>query len=309
MNNSNVKYDDDIDLVRILTSIWRAKIFIILSVIIVILCAIFYLRIVDSKYTISYKLMPVSKEQNTPNLSGLGGIASLTGIEIPTGSSGEFNVYKELLYSDEVAQKIMRNEKLVQKIFYKEWNKFDKKYSEIEKSSLGDLRSWLKKVLIGGSQLEYIPPNSKRLARFVFKNIDMSEDKKTGFLTLEAQHSNPKMIISLIIEITNASDEIMRDRYIKFSKEPLNYYKEKLNASRAREHREALARLISREEQKLMLASSSKYFTAEPIKNPEVSIYPTSPKPLMTLVLASLFGLIISIMLALIRTAFLRGNS
>ena len=52
----------------------------------------------------------------------------------------------------------------------------------------------------------------------------------------------------------------MRQRYIAFAKEPLAFYKEKLRTSRSREHREALAELIGKEEQKLMFASRGKIF-------------------------------------------------
>jgi hypothetical protein len=75
-------------------------------------------------------------------------------------------------------------------------------------------------------------------------------------------------MLSLIIEATKASDKIMRQRYIDFSTEPLAFYKDKLRTARSREHREALAELISKEEEKLMFASKGKHFIAEPYINP-----------------------------------------
>ena len=73
------------------------------------------------------------------------------------------------------------------------------------------------------------------------------------------------------------------------------FYKQKISSARSREHREALAQLIAKEERKLMLASSSKYFTAEPIMKPTVSLYPTSPNPKMELAISLLLGLIFGI--------------
>ena len=99
-------------------------------------------------------------------------------------------------------------------------------------------------------------------------------------------------MLSLIIEATKASDKIMRQRYVDFSTEPLAFYKEKLRTARSREHREALAELISKEEEKLMFASKGKHFIAEPYINPTISLYPTAPKPTLILALSLSIGII-----------------
>ena len=94
----------------------------------------------------------------------------------------------------------------------------------------------------------------------------------------------------------------MRQRYIDFSTEPLAFYKEKLRTARSREHREALAELISKEEQKLMFASRGKYFIAEPYINPTISLHPTAPKPKLILALSLVLGLFLGAALVLMRT-------
>ena len=106
-----------------------------------------------------------------------------------------------------------------------------------------------------------------------------------------------------MIDATKASDKIMRQRYIDFSIEPLAFYKEKLRTARSREHREALAELIGKEEQKLMFASQGKYFIAEPYKNPTISLLPTTPKPALILALSLVLGLFIGAALILVRHA------
>ena len=69
----------------------------------------------------------------------------------------------------------------------------------------------------------------------------------------------------------------------------------------SREHREALAELIIKEEQKLMFASQGKYFTAEPYIQPKISLHPTTPKPKLLLLLSLVFGLFISSAVILIQ--------
>ena len=110
-------------------------------------------------------------------------------------------------------------------------------------------------------------------------------------------------MLSLIIEATKASDKIMRQRYIDFSTEPLTVYKDKIRTARSREHREALAELISKEEQKLMFATKGKYFIAEPYLKPTISLHPTAPRPKLILVLSLISGLFLGTALVLMRHA------
>ena len=100
----------------------------------------------------------------------------------------------------------------------------------------------------------------------------------------------------------------MRQRYIDFSTEPLAFYKEKLSTARSREHREALAELISTEEQKLMFASRGKYFIAEPYINPSVSLYPITPNSKLILALSLVMGLFLGAALVLMRNAIKKEN-
>ena len=111
-----------------------------------------------------------------------------------------------------------------------------------------------------------------------------------------------------MIKAAEVSDEIMRQRYIDFSTEPLAFYKEKLTTARSREHREALAGLIGKEEQKLMFASRGKYFIAEPYIKPTISMYPTAPMPKLILALSLLLGLLLGAALVLMRHAIKKEN-
>ena len=87
-----------------------------------------------------------------------------------------------------------------------------------------------------------------------------------------------------------------------------SFYKEKLRTSRSREHREALAELISTEEQKLMFASRNEHFTAEPYINPTISLDPTSPNPIRILFLALFLGLLSGCGIILVRNETVKDS-
>ena len=303
MINQNNELNDEIDLKDLFFTLWGGKIYIILVLVVSVFFASFYLQSAERKYTVKYNLKPVGEINASSSLSELGGFASLAGIQLPTNSNNDFNIFKRLITSVEVSEIIFENKKIVRDIFKSEWDDTLNNYSKPLKSKIQIFVTDIKKLLTGNIEGNYMPPNSRRLANFIKKNIQISKDKETGFLIFISETSKPELLLSLIIEAAEASDKIMRQRYIDFSTEPLTFYKEKLRTARSREHREALAELIGSEEQKLMFASRGKYFIAEPYINPTISLNPTAPKPKLIITLSLVLGLFLGVAIVLIRHA------
>jgi len=305
--NQNNELNDEIGLKDLFFIFWKGKVFIILSTIISVFLASFYLQSAVRKYTVEYNLKPVGEVKSRPSLNGLGGFASIAGIQLPTVSNNDFNIFKELITSVEVTEMMFENQEMIKNIFISEWDDELNNFSRPPRSKIQIFVSEVKKLLTG-NKINYIPPNPRILAEFIEQNIKISEDKMTGFLKLRSESSKPKLMLSLMIEATKASDEIMRQRYVDFSTEPLAFYKEKISTARSREHREALAELISKEEQKLMLASQGKYFIAGPYKDPLISLYPTAPNSRLILILSLVLGLFIGAALVLMRHSIKKDN-
>ena len=305
--NQNDELSGEIDLRDLVFTLWKSKIYIILVSIASVFFASFYLQSAERKYTVEYNLKPTGETKSSPNLSGLGGFASLAGIQLPTNTSNDFSIFQELITSTEVAEIIFENKEIIREIFRSEWDKTLDDFSRPPKSKFQIFVSDAKRLLTGNEE-NYMAPNSRRLAMFINDNIRITEDKETGFLKFTSETLNPKLILSLIIEATKASDKIMRQRYVDFSIEPLTFYKEKLRTARSREHREALAELIGKEEQKLMFASRGKYFVAEPYMNPTISLYPTTPRPVLILVLSLMVGLLLGSTFVLMRNTIKKEN-
>jgi len=301
--HQNNELNDDIDLKDLFFTLWGGKVYLVLVSIISVFLASFYLQFAERKYTVKYNLKPVGETKNGPSLSGLGGFASIAGIQLPTASNNDFDIFKELITSEEVSGIIFENKKILRDIFISEWDETLNDFSTPPKSKIQNFLNDAFRLLTGNIELNYMPPNPRRLAVFINDNIRIGEDRETGFLEFVSETSKPKLMLSIMIDATKASDKIMRQRYIDFSIEPLAFYKEKLRTARSREHREALAELIGKEEQKLMFASQGKYFIAEPYKNPTISLLPTTPKPALILALSLVLGLFIGAALILVRHA------
>lgn len=305
----NIEFNDEINLKDILLKFWRGKIYIILFSLVAVLFSSVRLQDEVRKYTVHYKLKPVSEGQQSNSITNLGGFASFAGFELPSSSSTDFKIFKELIFSPEVSGRIFENNKeLMKKIYASEWNASLNLYSKPPQSKIKTQIGNVKKLFTGSHDFKYLPPGGKRLASYLAGNIEINEDKDTGFLIFSSETSNPELILKLMIESAEISDEIMRQRYIEFSIGPLAFYKEKLRTARSREHRESLAELISIEEQKLMFAAKGKYFIAQPYIQPTISLYPTSPNPKQVLIMSLVVGFIMGISVILMKSIIMKDN-
>jgi len=308
MDNHKINNYDEVDLKEVLLTLWHGKIYIILVALVSFFLASLYLQSAERKFTVEYNLKPVGETKNTSPLSGFSGIASFAGIQLPASSNNDFIIFKKLITAVEVSEIIFENQKIVKNIYKHEWSESLNKYLKPPQSKIQILKSDIKKLLTGNKAVNYIPPNPTRLADFIAKNVQIYEDKETGFLRFVSETSQPELILSVLIEATKTADGIMRQRYVNFSKEPLAFYKDKLRTARSREHRDALAALIGKEEQNLMFASQGKYFIAEPYLNPTITSHPTSPKPKLILALSLLIGLFIGITFILTLRSITKAN-
>ena len=297
------QHDDEIDLRELFDALWRGKFLIMLCVVAAIALAALYLRSAERKYTVRYVFAPVATENAGPNLGGLGGLASLAGVSLPSSSSGDFLTFKFLLKSEEVAAQILEDEQLAQAIFASEWDINSRTYRKPPDGKYTPYIRTVKKLLTGQDAKSYIPPNAARLSDWLSKAFSSSEDRDTGFLTLSAETPKPDLMIRVMAKATEQTDRLLKERYIASAEQTMGFYQQQLAKARAREHREALAKLIAQEDQKLMLASKGTYFVAEPLTEPSVSLNPTSPKASLVLALSVVLGGFFGAALVLIRKA------
>ena len=295
--------DDEIDLRELFGALWRGKFLIILCVVLAIVLAALYLRSAERKYTVRYVFAPVATESAGPNLGGLGGLASLAGVSLPSSSSGDFLTFRFLLKSEEVAAQILKDEKLARAIFASEWDSNSENYRKPPDGQYTPYIRTVKKLLTGQDAKDYAPPNAARLSNWLSEAFSSSEDRDTGFLTLSAETPEPDLMIQVMSQVTEETDRLLKERYIASAEQTMGFYQQQLAKARAREHREALAKLIAQEDQKLMLASKGTYFVAKPLTEPSVSLNPTSPKASLVLALSVVLGGFFGAALVLIRKA------
>jgi len=300
--------DDEIDLVELAKTIWGGRRMIALVVVVAVLTASAYLNVVERKYTVSLVLKSAQEQSQPSSISGLGGIASLAGIELPSGSNADFSSFPLLMKSREVAGAIFDDELLIQSIFSNEWDAGEKKWRP-PFSFLGTVLSPINSAVTGSRTKDYLPPNASRLSELIEEEISASIDSNSNLLNVSTEASDPDLALNLMNRVVSETDALFRERFIKAGSAALEFYKGQLSRAQSGEHREALAQLIVKEEQKLMLATRSSSYVVEILRGPDVSRMPTSPKPKLILALSFMLGLFGGAGLVLLRSVLAKQRS
>ena len=303
MQDSNATTDDEIDLKELFLALWRGKLTIVFICAIALFGGAVYLHKEERTFSVKAIYKPVAEDTQGPNLGGFGGLASLAGISLPSSSGSDFTAFQALLTSQEVADILMNEQDVLSSLFKSEWDAETKTFSQPVKSARGRFIGVLKKTLTGSEQSDYIAPNSQRLSNKLAKLVNVSVDKKTGYLAVSAEATDPQVQINLIQKMVSITDHLLKQRYIENAEDTLVFYQKKITLVRSREQREALAKLMAQEDQRLMLAARGKNFVVEPLMRPTVSLYPTSPKASLILALSIALGGFLGSALVLIRAS------
>jgi capsular polysaccharide biosynthesis protein len=197
----------------------------------------------------------------------------------------------------------MDEQDLLRSLFKSEWDAETETFAKPEKSTRGKFTGILKKILTGSEPPDYVAPNPQRLSNKLAKLVNVSVDKKTGYLAISAEAADPQNRIDIIQKIALITDDLLKKRYVSNAKATLAFYEKKITLARSREQREALAKLMAQEDQRLMLAARGKNFVVEPLMRATTSLYPTSPKASLILALSIVLGGFLGSALVLIRAS------
>ena len=303
MQDSNAITEDEIDLKELFLALWRGKLTIVFICAIALFGGAVYLHKAERTFSVKAVYKPVAEDTQAPNLGGFGGLASLAGITLPSSSGSDFTAFQALLTSQEVADILMNEQDVLSSLFKLEWDAENETFSQPVKSARGRFIGVLKKTLTGSEQSDYIAPNSQRLSEELTELMTVSVDKNTGYLAVSAEAADPQIRINLIQKMASITDDLLKQRYIENAEDTLAFYHKKMTLARSREQREALAKLMAQEDQRLMLAARGKNFVVEPLMRPTASLYPTSPKASLILALSIVLGGFLGSALVLIRAS------
>ena len=246
-------------------------------------------------------LVPVNSSSGISGaLGSYRGLAGLAGINLPSGGD-EGNSAKAIQKINSLSffeNSILTNIYLPELMAVKSWN--SKINTLTFDDSIFDTNSntWIRDFSYPQQQ---IPSAQESFEVFKTKHLSLSEDKKSGFITLSIKHQSPFIAKQWTELVVNEVNAFYRQKDKSDSEKAVRYLNQQISMTALSEIKQAIAQLLQEETKKLTLIEANQYYVFDYIDPPAVMEKKSEPKRSLTLILSALLGGILSILFVLIR--------
>jgi len=288
---------DEIDLGELLGVLWAGKWLIGGVTFAASVIAVIFALMMPNVYRAEALLAPNDSE-GAGGLSALaaqyGGLASLAGINLGGGSADKTTLGLEVLRSRKfISEFIERHDILVPVMAAKDW---DAASGELEIDSTifdSNARKWVREAKPPRKEA----PSSQEAYKVFSDLMSVSNDKKTGFVTISIEFFSPtiaKQWVDWLVEDINST---IMQRDVAEAEQAIAYLNEQIESTSLSDLQNVFFKLIEDQTKTVMLAKvSSEYMfrTIDPAIAPELKSKPKrSLIAIVGMLLGGMFGVVI----------------
>jgi len=296
----NDQYDDEIDLRELFTVLWAGKIKIIAVTAMFAIASVIYALSVPNQYKATALLAPA--QSSGGGLSGalgqLGGLASLAGVSIGGGESSEAQIAQEIMKSWNFIESFIADNDLAVEVFAAEgWSKgsntlkIDNDVYDVEKNE------WL---IEDDDTGELRPPSSWKLFEKFSEQLAVSEDKKSGLVSVSIEYYSPQIAKQWLDMYVSAVNAHMQKRKVAEVTNNINYLQAQIEKTSIAEMREVFYTIIEEQTKNKMVAEASPEYAFVAVSPSMVPEEKSQPKRALICILGTLLGGMLSVLLVLI---------
>lgn len=291
-NKSYNDFDDQINLLEIIHVLLKAKWKIISLSTFIAIIGVLYSLSLSNIYESKALLSPSSSNSSISGaLGGYAGLAGLAGISLPSsGDDGNTAKAMEKLYSLSFFEKnILPNIFLPDLMAIETWNLETNKLDYDKSIYLIDTNTWIKM------------PSAQESFREFIEHFKLSQNAKTGFVTLRIKHQSPYIAKQWAELMVNQVNTFYRQKDKQESEKAVSYLNKQIAMTNLSEIKEAIAKLLQEETKKLTLIEAKKFYVFDYVDPPAVMERKSEPSRASLCILIALLGGMLSIILVLIQ--------
>lgn len=292
--------DDEIDLRELFGVLWAGRKLIVAITAAAAVVSVVIALSMPNIYKAEALLTSTGEDQG--GLAGLasqfGGLASLAGVSLGGGETDQAAVGLEVLKSRQFfAEFIERRDPLVALMAAEGWNRQtgeleidDSLYSTAE-------QRWVREAKPPrGAQ-----PSVQEAHKVFLKAFTVSQDKKTGMVTLAVEHYSPVVAQQWVEWLVEDINRTMRDQDINEAERSISYLKQQIEQTNLADLQTVFFELIQKQTERVMLAKVRPEYlfkTIDPAVVPELK---AKPKRALICVLGVLLGGMLAVLYTLVR--------
>ena len=299
--NNPSDFDYDVDFRKLFYALLEAKWLIVSTTAFVSIIGVIFSLLLPNIYESKALLDPANSSSSiTGALGGYSSLAGLAGINVPS-SIDEDNSVKAIHKINSLSffeNSIMTNIYLPDLMAVKSWN--SNTNALIYDKNIYDKKSgtWVRDFSYPQQQ---IPSAQESYKVFQEQHLSLSEDKKSGFITLSIKHQSPFVAKKWTELVVNEVNSFYRQKDKSESEKAVGYLNQQISMSGLSEIKQALAKLLQEETKKLALIEANEFYVFDYIDPPEVMETKSEPNRAIICILSTILGGILGIVLALIK--------
>jgi LPS O-antigen subunit length determinant protein (WzzB/FepE family) len=295
-NNTQIsdQYDDEIDLRELFAVLWAGKTKIIAITAVFAVASVIYALSVPNQYKATALLAPA--QQDSGGISGalgqLGGLASLAGVSIGGGDSSEAQVAQEIMKSWSFIEGFIKSNDLAVEIAAVDgWDK------ELDRLLINnDIYDVKKKKWVS----EDGPPRSWSLFKAFTGRVAVSEDKKSGLVSVSIEYYSPQIAKQWLDLYISAINKHMQARQVAKVSNNIEYLEAQIEKTSITEMQEVFYTIIEEQIKSQMLAEASPDYAFVAVSPSMVPEEKSQPKRASICILGTLLGGMLSVLLVLV---------
>ena len=294
------QYDDEIDLRELFGVLWTGKVKIIAITAMFAVASVIYALSVPNQYKATALLAPAQSDGG--GLSGalgqLGGLASLAGVSLGGGESGEAQIAQEIMKSWSYIEGFITTNNIAVEVYAVEsWNKSSNTLAIDDDIYDTTQQSWL---IEDDNTGELRPPTSWELFEEFQEKLSVSEDKKSGLVSVSIEYYSPQIAKQWVDMYIESINRFMQQRQVDKVTRNINYLQEQIEKTAIAEMQEVFYTIIEEQTKNKMLAEASPDYVFVAVGPSMVPELKSQPKRALICILGTLLGGMLSVLLVLI---------
>ena len=307
--NSNT-FDNEIDLREVFFILLKRKKTIFSITTFFSILGVIYSLSLPNIYESRALLVPVNPSSGiSGSLRNYSGLAGIAGINLPSGAdeSNSAKAFKKIGTLSFFEENILTNIFLPDLMAIESWDHEKNTLSYDESIYKIKTNTWVRDYSF---PMQQIPSAQESFKQFITKHLSLSEDKKTGFVTLSIKHQSPFIAKQWAELVINEVNNFYRQKDKSESQKAVTYLNQQISTTSLSEIKQVIAELLQEETKKLALVEANQFYVFDYIDPPAIMERKSEPSRAFICIISALLGGILSILLVLIRHyAFIKTDT
>lgn len=303
-----VTYDDEIDLRELFTALWLSRRLIGIITATTTILALIYALLTPNQYQATAVLAPTQQDGGglSAALSQFGGLASLAGINLVDSKGNEVRIAQQVMQSRSFIEQFIKQSGIaVEVMAVKGWDANADRLiidSDIYSSTN---RQWTRTPPKGRAA----EPSPWELYEVFEEMLSVSEDKKSGFVTVSIEYFSPYLAKQWVDNYILAVNLYLQQRKLRRINKNIQYLEEQIEITSVAEMRQIFFTLIEEQIKSKMLVEASPDYAFITVSEAMVPEEKSQPKRGLIVILAALLGIMLSVAMALMQFYWFNRNS